>query len=162
MNEKIYKANFHPAKTRASSLPPLSTDSSMTSRYLENIKLAPGLTDLITPSGRLVAGSVKSASDFSYSAASYAGDGYRIIGDAGGICLSRGPQWPTLTASVAFIDPFFSSGVHLAMTSALSAAATICASIRRHCPESVAAEWHTRRVSTSYTRQVALINRRTL
>ncbi|RXW15128.1 hypothetical protein EST38_g10726 [Candolleomyces aberdarensis] len=80
-------------------------------------------------------GSVKSASDFSYSADSYAGEGYRIIGDAG-----------------AFIDPFFSSGVHLAMTSALSAAATICASLRHHCTESQAALWHTRRVSTSYTR----------
>ena len=52
----------------------------------------------------------------------------------------------------AFIDPFFSSGVHLAMTSALSAAATVCASIRHHCHESQAADWHTRRVSTSYTR----------
>lgn len=40
------------------------------------------------------------------------------------------------------------------MTSALSAAATICASIRGHCSEATAAEWHTRRVSTSYTRSV--------
>ncbi|KAF8973166.1 hypothetical protein BDZ97DRAFT_1900957 [Flammula alnicola] len=85
---------------------------------------------------------VKSASDFSYSAPSYAGSGYRIVGDAG-----------------AFIDPFFSSGVHLAMTSALSAAATISASIRKHCSESVAAEWHTRRVSISYTRfQVVVLS----
>jgi hypothetical protein len=38
------------------------------------------------------------------------------------------------------------------MTSALSAAATICASIRGHCSETKASEWHTRRVSTSYTR----------
>jgi hypothetical protein len=38
------------------------------------------------------------------------------------------------------------------MTSALSAAATICASIRGHCSETKSAEWHTRRVSTSYTR----------
>ena len=33
-------------------------------------------------------GSVKSASDFSYSAPSYAGRGYRIIGDAGGAYLT--------------------------------------------------------------------------
>lgn len=59
-----------------------------------------------------------------------------------------------LIPSPAFIDPFFSSGVHLAMTSALSAAATICASLRDHCTESEAALWHTRRVSTSYTRSV--------
>lgn len=52
----------------------------------------------------------------------------------------------------AFIDPFFSSGVHLAMTSGLSAAASIAASIRGDCPESDAAEWHTQRVGLSYTR----------
>ena len=53
---------------------------------------------------------------------------------------------------VAFIDPFFSSGVHLALTSGLSAAASVAASIRGDCPESDAAEWHTQRVSVSYTR----------
>lgn len=61
-----------------------------------------------------------------------------------------------LTRIAAFIDPFFSSGVHLAMTSALSAAATICASLRRQCSEAEAALWHTRRVSTSYTRYAFL------
>ena len=53
---------------------------------------------------------------------------------------------------IAFIDPFFSSGIHLAMTSALSAASTICAELRGDCTELEAAEWHTKRVSTSYTR----------
>jgi flavin-dependent dehydrogenase len=53
---------------------------------------------------------------------------------------------------IAFIDPFFSSGIHLAMTSGLSAAASIAASIRGDCPESDAAEWHTQRVGLSYTR----------
>jgi len=87
-------------------------------------------------------GSVKSATDFSYSAPLYGDCGYRIIGDAG-----------------AFIDPFFSSGVHLALTSALSAASTICASIRGNCTEAVAADWHTKRVSTSYTRfQVVVLS----
>ncbi|KAF7315201.1 hypothetical protein MIND_00034500 [Mycena indigotica] len=57
------------------------------------------------------------------------------------------------------IDPFFSSGVHLAMTSGLSAAATICASLRGDCTEVVAADWHTKRVSTSYTRfQVVVLS----
>ncbi|KII95738.1 hypothetical protein PLICRDRAFT_129672 [Plicaturopsis crispa FD-325 SS-3] len=85
---------------------------------------------------------VRSASDFSYSAPEYAGAGYRIVGDAG-----------------SFIDPFFSSGIHLAMTSALSAAASICAARRGDCSESAAAEWHTRRVATSYTRfQVVVLS----
>ena len=58
-----------------------------------------------------------------------------------------------LTAySIAFIDPFFSSGVHLAFTSALSAATTIAASLRGDCSEIEAADWHTARFATSYTR----------
>ncbi|KAF8348367.1 FAD binding domain-containing protein [Amanita rubescens] len=116
--------------------------SSMASRYISALSLAPGLVDLVNPHGKLVQGSIRSASDFSYSAPSYAGNGYRIIGDAG-----------------AFIDPFFSSGIHLAFTSALSAASSICASIRGHCSELRAAEWHSRRVATSYTRfQVVVLS----
>jgi len=52
-------------------------------RYLASLNLAPGVVKLIGK-GMLVAGSVKSASDFSYSAPSYAGPNYRIVGDAGG------------------------------------------------------------------------------
>ena len=59
----------------------------------------------------------------------------------------------------AFIDPFFSSGVHLAMTGALSAAASICASVRGDCIGIEAAAWYSKRVAVSYTRyaQVALV-----
>ncbi|KAF9049926.1 FAD binding domain-containing protein [Panaeolus papilionaceus] len=145
MNEKAYKRRcqeplppspFHPTCT------PFEVSSMMTALYLANISLAPGLMRLVTDHSLLKESSVRSASDFSYSAPSYAGYRYRIIGDAG-----------------AFIDPFFSSGVHLAMTSALSSAATVCASIRRHCSEDEAATWHTRRVSTSYTRfQVVVLS----
>ena len=78
---------------------------------------------------------IQQASDYSYSASSYAGDHYRVAGDAG-----------------AFIDPFFSSGVHLAFTGGLSAAASIAASIRGDCSEELASAWHTSRVSLSYTR----------
>ncbi|KAG2015793.1 hypothetical protein CC2G_009028 [Coprinopsis cinerea AmutBmut pab1-1] len=138
MNEKQYSARTkRPSEPTTLNSDPTANDgpASLESRYLSSLSLAPGVVNLITQSGTLQKGSVKSASDFSYSANSYAGPGYRIIGDAG-----------------AFIDPFFSSGVHLAMTSALSAAATICASLRCHCTETEAALWHTRRVSTSYTR----------
>jgi len=156
MNEKLYRAKFQlplPPSPFASSCAPCSMDSTMVTRYLSNLSCAPGVVKLITPAGVLDLGSVKSASDFSYSSPTYAGNGYRIVGDAGG---ENGIKSHTTICDVnhksAFIDPFFSSGVHLAMTSALSAAATICASIRRHCHESRAADWHTRRVSTSYTR----------
>ena len=56
--------------------------------------------------------------------------------------------------STAFIDPFFSSGVHLAMTGAISAAATVAASIRGDCAEIDAAAWHNKRVAISYTRYI--------
>lgn len=57
----------------------------------------------------------------------------------------------------AFIDPFFSSGVHLAMTGGISAAATIAASVRGDCSEAEAAAWHSKRVAISYTRCVASV-----
>ncbi|ESK93690.1 radh flavin-dependent halogenase [Moniliophthora roreri MCA 2997] len=114
---------------------PNPSQSRMVDQYAFNLSLAPGVVKLITEHGKLEEGSVKSATDFSYSASVYGGNGYRIVGDAG-----------------AFIDPFFSSGVHLALTSALSAATSICASIRGDCSEEEAAVWHTRRFSTSYTR----------
>ncbi|KAJ6558434.1 FAD binding domain-containing protein [Mycena vulgaris] len=147
MNQKIYNEKMKEPAGPPCFLPssaPNPTDSSMVARYLSNIPLAPGVLKLITDAGVMEAGSVKSATDFSYSAPSYADLGYRIVGDAG-------------VASV--IDPFFSSGVHLALTSALSAASTICASIRGDCTEAVAADWHTKRVSTSYTRfQVVVLS----
>ncbi|KAI0724125.1 FAD/NAD(P)-binding domain-containing protein [Fomitopsis betulina] len=131
------------------------TASTLAERYRGFLQLAPGVQGLIGE-GELVdvvgegmgeqqdeaaAGrAVKSASDYSYCADVYAGEGWRIVGDAG-----------------AFIDPFFSSGVHLAMTGGLSAAASICASIRGHCKESEAARWHSSRVAISYTRFLVVV-----
>ncbi|KAG1740887.1 uncharacterized protein EDB91DRAFT_1248267 [Suillus paluster] len=123
-----------------------SKGSSLEDRYRLSISLAPALVKLIG-SGRIVQKEaaegqpgqldllIRSASDFSYSASSYGGPGFRLVGDAG-----------------AFIDPFFSSGIHLAMTSGLSAAVSICAAVRGDCSEVDAAAWHTKRFSLSYTR----------
>ncbi|KAI0053110.1 FAD/NAD(P)-binding domain-containing protein [Auriscalpium vulgare] len=82
---------------------------------------------------------VRTASDYSYSASTYAGEGFRIVGDAG--------------------DPFFSSGVHLAMTSGLAAAASIAAAVRGDCSETEAADWHSQRVGVSYTRFLIVVLR---
>ncbi|KAF8639517.1 hypothetical protein AX17_001422 [Amanita inopinata Kibby_2008] len=145
MNQRMYNESAKkplrpsPFANEPISIPP---ERSTTSRYTSNLALAPGLVKLVNPNGKLVKGSVRSASDFSYSASSYAGNGFRIVGDA-----------------AAFIDPFFSSGIHLALTSALSAASSICAAIRGHCSELQAARWHTTRVATSYTRfQVVVLS----
>ena len=101
--------------------------------YLESLeKFAPDIMALLKD-GELVS-DVKAASDYSYNASSYSFPNARIVGDAG-----------------CFIDPYFSSGVHLALTGGLSAATTICASIRGDVEEDNAAKWHSRKVRDAYT-----------
>ncbi|PCH36715.1 FAD/NAD(P)-binding domain-containing protein [Wolfiporia cocos MD-104 SS10] len=129
--------------------------STLAPRYLAFLQLAPGVLRLLG-GGELVCvdeesmcvfegdgeapPAVRSTSDFSYSADTYAGDGFRVVGDAG-----------------AFIDPFFSSGVHLAMTGGLAAAASIAASVRGDCTEAEAASWHSSRIAISYTRFLVVV-----
>jgi hypothetical protein len=52
----------------------------------------------------------------------------------------------------AFIDPFFSSGVHLALAGGLTAATSVAAAIRGHCSEEEAWIFHDTKVAVSYTR----------
>jgi len=106
--------------------------------YLENLNLVPGIQALLEK-GEIVS-EVKSASDWSYSASSYAFPHVRIAGDAG-----------------CFIDPFFSSGVHLALSSGLTAAVTICAAIRGDVTEKEAAQWHSSKVAEGYTRFLLVV-----
>ena len=106
--------------------------------YLSSLKLAPNLSKL-TEHGELVT-DVKHASDFSYSSSSYASPYTRIVGDAG-----------------CFIDPYFSSGVHLALVSGLSAATTISAAIKGDCEEDVAANWHSTKVADGYARFLLMV-----
>ncbi|KAH7118685.1 hypothetical protein B0J13DRAFT_590084 [Dactylonectria estremocensis] len=106
--------------------------------YLENLKLAPNLLALIGDATQV--DKVKAASDYSYCASSYAFPYARIIGDAG-----------------CFIDPYFSSGVHLALVGGLSAAATICASIRGDVQETEAADWHSKKIADAYTRFLLVV-----
>ena len=108
--------------------------------YHEMLKTTPRFLNPMISDATLVS-EVRSASDWSYSASSYASHNVRVVGDAG-----------------CFIDPFFSSGVHLAISSALSAAATICASIKGQCSEKEAAGWHSKRVARSYTRFLLVVS----
>jgi flavin-dependent dehydrogenase len=101
--------------------------------YKEALQLAPDLIELVA-TGKLVS-DTKSASDYSYHASSYAIPYARIVGDAG-----------------CFIDPFFSSGVHMAVTGALSAAITISATIKGDCSEEIAAQWHSNKIRGAYAR----------
>ncbi|KAL3476354.1 FAD/NAD(P)-binding domain-containing protein [Aspergillus californicus] len=106
--------------------------------YRECLNLAPKILSLLADA-QLVS-ETKSASDWSYSADTYASPYLRIAGDAG-----------------CFIDPYFSSGVHLAMASGLSAAMTIQASRRGDCDELAAAKWHSAKVTEGYTRFLLVV-----
>lgn len=101
--------------------------------YKKCIEIAPRTRELLSEAE--VVTDVKSASDWSYTASSYHLPNARICGDAG-----------------SFIDPLFSSGVHLAVTGGLSAAATIAASIRGDVDEQTAGSWHSKKTIESYTR----------
>lgn len=95
------------------------------------IKLCTTIEHLLKPAK--LTSDVKQASDYSYSAEAYAGPNFRIVGDAG-----------------CFIDPFFSSGTHLALTSALAAAVSIKASIQKDCSELDACKWFAGKVNEGY------------
>ncbi|KAF9456679.1 hypothetical protein BDZ94DRAFT_330307 [Collybia nuda] len=106
--------------------------------YLRALARAPDVLALLQDA--VLGDEVRMASDYSYSAASYAGPGWRLAGDAG-----------------AFIDPFFSSGVHLAFHGGLSAAISVLASLRRDVPEDAAAAYHNKKVAMSYTRFLLVV-----
>jgi flavin-dependent dehydrogenase len=69
-------------------------DSTLTAHYLHELKLSPGVIEYMGNNAKLVeigkdgGSGVKQAADFSYSAGSYAGPGYRLVGDASGAFFS--------------------------------------------------------------------------
>ena len=111
---------------------------SLSNHYSECIQLSPEVGNLLKK-GKLVS-DVQQATDWSYHANSYSGPYFRLAGDAG-----------------CFIDPFFSSGCHLALASGLSAALTIQAGRRGDCSEFAAAKWHTNKVTEGYTRFLLVV-----
>ncbi|KAI4241067.1 MAG: hypothetical protein LQ352_007508 [Teloschistes flavicans] len=106
--------------------------------YEESLKLAPRIRAILT--GGELSTKINSASDWSYNATCYATPNVRLVGDAG-----------------CFIDPYFSSGVHLALSGALSAAITIRAAMRGDCTEHAAMKWHSSKVSEGYTRFLLVV-----
>nr|D7PI14.1 RecName: Full=Flavin-dependent halogenase gsfI; AltName: Full=Griseofulvin synthesis protein I [Penicillium aethiopicum]ADI24948.1 GsfI [Penicillium aethiopicum] len=96
------------------------------------VALCPTISSYLEPAE--LASGIRQAADYSYSANAYAGPNFRIVGDAG-----------------CFIDPFFSSGHHLALSSALAAATSINACIRGDCNEFDASRWFAKKVDEGYT-----------
>jgi len=119
------------------------TRSSLMEHYLQQIELVPAIKELMGSAvfdDKKISPALQIATDYSYFSQVHAGSNYRIIGDAG-----------------AFIDPFFSSGVHLSLAGALSAAATICGVLRDGFDPVAAAEFHTEKVRIGYTRFVFVV-----
>ncbi|KAG8529708.1 uncharacterized protein KY384_005189 [Bacidia gigantensis] len=106
--------------------------------YNNALKQTPKVLELLSRAKQV--SELKSASDYSYHSHIYAVPFARIVGDAG-----------------CFIDPFFASGVHLAITAGLSAATTIASSIRGDCDEAIAADWHSVKVRQSYKRFLLIV-----
>ncbi|KAF9034483.1 FAD/NAD(P)-binding domain-containing protein [Hymenopellis radicata] len=118
-------------------------DTSALAHYHRELQRAPNVLKLMGDAQLIKkpdAPLVSAASDYSYSAPSYAGPGYRLVGDA-----------------ASFIDPYFSSGVHLALAGGLAASATICSVIRGECSEEDAARYHTAKIHTSFTRFLLVV-----
>lgn len=128
--------NQHVANSKKKTMAPTSTRDF----YLQTLNNeVSGIKDLLS-GAELAEQYIHSASDWSYSASSYASPNVRIAGDAG-----------------CFIDPFFSSGVHLALLTGLSAATTIAASRRSDCSEQEAGSWHTGKVQDGYARFLVVV-----
>jgi flavine halogenase len=108
----------------------LGSNEAVFTRALET---SPDVTSLIGGAAR--EGEVRVWRDYSYFASSYSGPGFRLAGDAAG-----------------FIDPLFSTGVHMAFLGALSSAATICSEIRGEAPAEQLERFHHRCLSQAYTR----------
>ena len=106
--------------------------------YLESLKLTTSIMKLLSEAELVL--DIKAGGDWSYSASTYASPFVRIVGDAG-----------------CFIDPFFSSGVHLALSIGLSAAVTICAAKKGGLNEKAAVQWRSKKVAEGYTRFLLVV-----
>ncbi|KAK0431601.1 hypothetical protein EV421DRAFT_1893324 [Armillaria borealis] len=130
-----HKKAQHRSESNGKSLSEMQHD-----RYLADLRRAPGLIQLLGPDAKFE-GKLMSTSmgDYSYHVSEYTGSHFRIAGDAG--VKSNTPFF-------SFYRPFFSSGIHLALTGGLSVASTIATSIRENCTEEEACSFHNSKVET--------------
>lgn len=101
--------------------------------FHRQLSLAPDSTALLA--GAQPVTETRVWQDYSYCASSFGGPGYRLAGDSAG-----------------FIDPFFSSGVHLACLGALSAAASICSEMRGELDPASLVSYHDKLIRRAYLR----------
>jgi flavin-dependent dehydrogenase len=107
--------------------------------YADAIAQCPIIEDMLAP-GELVS-ELKVDQDFSYTADSFVGPGYYMVGDA-----------------ACFLDPMLSSGVHLATYSALLAAASITSVHRGEVTEAEARAFFDKSYRHAYVRFMVFIS----
>lgn len=107
--------------------------------YRDGLQRAPHLREMLASAQ--MSEPVQTWRDFSYLADSFSGPGYRMIGDA-----------------AAFIDPLFSTGVHLAFLGAVSAAATIAGRVRGEIDEPTAIAFHDQCIRKAYVRFAVIVS----
>jgi flavin-dependent dehydrogenase len=86
-------------------------------------------------------GPVRIETDYSYAAEQFCGPGYMLVGDA-----------------ACFLDPLLSTGVHLALYSAINAAACIASVYRHEVTEEAANDYFEYAFRRGYTRLFALVS----
>lgn len=106
--------------------------------YEDALRTSPDVTKLIRDGRR--EGEIRVWRDYSYFAEQYSGSRYRLAGDAAG-----------------FVDPLFSSGVHMAFLGALSSAATICSEARGTLARGEAERFHDLCLRQAYTRFIVMV-----
>jgi flavin-dependent dehydrogenase len=79
--------------------------------------------------------------DYSYASDRFSGPNYRLVGDA-----------------AAFIDPLFSQGLHMALLGGLSAAATLCSTMRGEWDEATMSQYHDAFVRRAYTQFLVVLS----
>ncbi|KYC37195.1 FAD-binding protein [Scytonema hofmannii PCC 7110] len=112
--------------------------ASLRDSYIQAIAGNPLIEDMIS-SADLVS-EVRVEQDYSYTANRFAGQGYYLLGDA-----------------ACFLDPLLSTGVHLAMYSAVLATASLASVVRGEVEENLAIAFFEKSYSRSYLRLMMLI-----
>ncbi|KAK2067807.1 hypothetical protein P8C59_001514 [Phyllachora maydis] len=133
----VMRQDLHTARKRGLAQAEAGAGPDAEALYRHCLTLAPVILARLAGAGfRHDKGGVRFASDWSYSAAAYAGPNFRLAGDAG-----------------CFVDPYFSSGVHLALASGLAAAASVQAARPGGGLTALeAARWHSAKVAETYSR----------
>ena len=114
--------------------------TSLTECYLDLVNRNAGMTALLE--GATMVTEATAEQDYSYVSERFCGPGYVLVGDA-----------------ACFLDPLLSTGVHLAMYAALTAAAAIASILRGELGEDAALEFFDYTYRRSYSRFMVLVSR---